>query len=191
MKKLFLILNILLLASGAWAQKSNTLQVNISGEEWFIIHTVETGESIFSLARKYHVPAAVLTKTNNVGYQDGLATGSTINIPLGVYNLVTQKPERGSTETRPLFITTKGNENLYKIAKKLKVNQSDIQVWNNMPDTEIQPGISLLIAWIQYDNTPLTKITNNVNNANSSLTQKTTNYTSSNTNPSAQSLNTT
>lgn len=46
-------------------------------------HTVQPGESVYSIAADYGVPAGSLTLMNNLAYADALQPGQTLQIPVG------------------------------------------------------------------------------------------------------------
>lgn len=136
------------------AQKNDSLFVVTHDGDWMLKHTVKAGETVFSVARRYHVPPAMLADANQINYQDNLADHKIIYVPLGAYNKVTRPPAIGS-ETRPLFRHVKPDEQLSSLAHIMGVSQRSLQEWNHLPDNEVTPGSTLLVGWIMYDATEM------------------------------------
>ena len=69
------------------AQSRTDFWVMPDATPWNIAHRVGKGETVFMLARRYHVPPAILADANGLTYNDGLKENSTLIVPLGAYNL--------------------------------------------------------------------------------------------------------
>ncbi len=117
-----------------------------------VVHKVKSGETLFMLARRYHVPPAMLADANGLNYQSGL--GKIVYIPLGAYNRKKVVPSNLS-QARPLYYKAGRFDNLYIIAKYASVKQKVIQGWNNMADNKISEGQLLKVGWVLYDATQL------------------------------------
>ncbi|WP_165836465.1 LysM peptidoglycan-binding domain-containing protein [Taibaiella soli] len=136
------------------AQKNDSLFVVSHDNDWMLKHAVKPGETVFSIARRYHVPPAMLADANQINYQDNLADHKVIYVPLGAYNKITKPPVIGS-ETRPLFRHVKTDDQLSSLARIMGVSQRSLQEWNHLPDNAVTPGSTLLIGWIMYDATDM------------------------------------
>lgn len=161
------------LATAAIAQKTDSLFVSNKGEEWQLRHQARKGETVFLLARRYHVPPAMLADANGLGYQDALKENTTLRIPIGAYNLQNTKGG-GSQDTRPLYYRVREEDNLYRISRQAGVPQRTIQVWNNMTDNNVTPGQTLQVGWLLYDATQMPAagtVTSNTRPAQPSATQ--------------------
>ncbi len=145
---------VLILHSFIAIAKQDSLQVIIHNDKWVVKHDAKLGETVFSLARKYHVPPAVLADVNEVNYQSGLDAGRDIYIPLGAYNQVTSNPV--NTNVRPLYYIVDEVDNLYRISKYAGVQQRTMQEWNHLSDNAIREGQRLFVGWILYDATDIT-----------------------------------
>lgn len=134
-----------------FAQKADSLFIAAGSDGWLIQHRVHAGETLFSVARKYHVPPAMLANTNHLSYSGDLAGSTTLLIPTGAYN---QAPKAG-TDTRPVYYRVGVNESLSYISRKAGMLQDKLQGLNHMPDNKVHPGQVLLAGYILYDATEI------------------------------------
>ncbi|RYE23092.1 MAG: LysM peptidoglycan-binding domain-containing protein [Sphingobacteriales bacterium] len=141
------------------AQSSDSLRVVSHNDRWVIKHSAKAGENVFSIARKYHVPAAILTEINELNYQSVLANGQEIYISLGAYNQITTPPT--TPDVRPMYYVVDELDNLFRIAKYAGVQQKTLQQWNRLADNSIHEGQHLLVGWVLYD---ATTVVNSVSN---------------------------
>lgn len=160
MIKAFFIFLISLISYSCFAQDS--LFVIEKNGKWVIPHTVNEGETVFTIARNYHVPPAMLADANGINYGTALSAGSIITIPLSAYNQLTQKP--ANSDEKELYYHAQERDNLFRIAQYAGVKQRQLQEWNGLPDNNIYPGQTLFVGWVLYDATnpivsPANKIT--------------------------------
>ncbi len=141
---------LLLVCSFAQAQKKDSLFVYDGGDGWFLNHRVKKGETIFSVARNYHIPPAMLADANEMNLRQKPIPGSVLEIPLGAYNL---KTETGmyTDEMRPIYHRLRAGESLKRIAKNSSVNQRRLLEWNNLTPNDLYEGVVLKVGWILYD----------------------------------------
>jgi LysM repeat protein len=137
----------------AQAQASDSLFVTSREDGWIIQHRVRPGETIFSLARRYHVPPAIFAELNGKTFSDGLREGSIVAIPLGAYNQITRQPSN-ITETRVLYYRVRTEDDLLRIARGADVTRRTLQAWNALPGTDkVDPGTVLKVGWVLFDPT--------------------------------------
>lgn len=122
--------------------------------KWYIKHKVRSGETIFMLARRYHVPPAMLADANGLNYQQGLDKNKVLWIPLGAYNRKKSLPS-DLGQTRALYYKVDQYDNLFIIARFADVKQRLLQEWNRMDDNNVEPGSILKVGWVLYDATQL------------------------------------
>lgn len=145
-----------------FAQRQDSLFVAQDDQRWIINHSIKSNETVFSIARKYHVPPAMLADENEITFQTSLKPNTTIKIPVGAYNLVKAKPQQ-QNDYRPIYTIVGDDESLYRIARLTNVPQKNIQQWNGLYDNDISQGQRLLVGWILYDNTPMPSLQKTTN----------------------------
>ena len=150
MQKLRITILFFLYSISLFAKQSDSLFLVLKDEKYVIAHKVKQGENLFLVAKKYHVPPAVLSDVNQLNYQAELKKDNIIHIPLDVYNHVQNTPAN-MNEVRPLYYKVKSTDNLPTISRITGVKQSMIQEWNNLPDNYIESGQVLMLGWIAYD----------------------------------------
>ncbi len=105
-------------------------------------HTVQTGESLFGIAKQYATSTDSIVYWNNLnGYT--IKTGMTLIVgppalvaPVETTNLPAQ--------TRTLHIV-KAGETMYSLSKKYGVSQADIMKWNAKSSPELKIGEEVVI----------------------------------------------
>lgn len=151
-----LIACLFLLPLTVFSQKKDGFFVADKDGKWYISHKVSRGETLFVVARRYHVPPAMLADANDMDYQDAF-TKTTANVPLGAYNY--RSKETGSNDVRKLYYKVKDEESLGSISRMAGVSQRVIQGLNNMEDNDVDPGQVLMVGWVLYDATQMPEYT--------------------------------
>ena len=109
------------------------------------VHIVKKGETLSTIARKYHVSVNQLKQWNNMK-SDRLSIGQKLVVyssgaPMA--QVGNDKPvERSTTQ---ITHTVKKGETLGKIAQKYKCTVTDLKRWNNLKSTNIQVGQKLKV----------------------------------------------
>jgi membrane-bound lytic murein transglycosylase D len=109
------------------------------------VHIVKKGETLSTIARKYHVSVNQLKQWNNMK-SDRLSIGQKLVVyssgaPMA--QVGNDKPvERSTTQ---ITHTVKKGETLGKIAQKYKCTVTDLKRWNNLKSTNIRVGQKLKV----------------------------------------------
>ncbi len=109
-------------------------------------HTVQKGETLFAIARKYQVGVDEIKSLNKLT-SDGLSEGQVLKIPgKSAGNTAGNKTETvvkqpSNSET----YTVEAGETLYALSKKFNVSVDDIMKWNNLTSTSLSEGQQLII----------------------------------------------
>lgn len=120
-----ILILFLIISAPAFAQNS-------SGEEPANqIHTVEAGETLFSISREYDLTVSELRDWNNLS-SDDLQPGQELRIT----------PPAG--QSRKVHVVETG-ESLFGISRMYDVTIAEIQQWNNLQGTDIEIGSRLVI----------------------------------------------
>ncbi len=112
-------------------------------------HTVKSGDSLWSISKKYDVSIKELRKMNRLSRRSLIKPGQKIII---AYNLAKPASAKSATiasayQSGNGFITytVKKGDTLWEIAKKHKMNISEIKSLNNLKSNRIKPGDELKI----------------------------------------------
>jgi membrane-bound lytic murein transglycosylase D len=116
------------------------------------IHTVRSGDSLWTIARRHGITVDELAKWNGLDAQAVLRPGQ----PLTVYRTdaarateaVTVDPERPEA----IRYVVRPGDSLWSIAKRFKVSVADLRHWNTIPNGSLlQPGqlLTLLVDGAQ------------------------------------------
>ncbi|WP_245929397.1 lytic transglycosylase [Agarilytica rhodophyticola] len=104
-----------------------------------IDYTVKSGDSLWSISRRYKVSTAKLARWNSMAQRDPIKPGQVLKI-------WTKLPAvaGGSGVVRRLNYRVRSGDSLARIAKKFDLKIDDILQWNNIQRSKyLQPGQSL------------------------------------------------
>ncbi|MDR1591715.1 MAG: LysM peptidoglycan-binding domain-containing protein [Prevotellaceae bacterium] len=139
MNKLLLALSLLLLSAVATAQSCPTK--NIGGINYYV-YTVEAGEGLFAVGRKFGVSQAQLHESNP-HLREGLKVGQTLLIPVAVTSVTALQPD--ITSANYTEHTVVAQQTLYAISKIYGVSVEAIIAFNALSSEKIQVGQLLKI----------------------------------------------
>ncbi|MGL1934911.1 MAG: LysM peptidoglycan-binding domain-containing protein [Fibrobacterales bacterium] len=121
----------------------------------YVLHTVKSGESLYTIANKYGITLAKLKKLNSLN-RSRIYPGQELKVtPVSQAKVVAKKKSRIAKKSAPKKSNSKirhrvrGGESIYKIALKYNVTVKDIKVWNRMKGSRIYPGQKLIIHTAQ------------------------------------------
>lgn len=150
-KWLVLFLFTFLTSDYLFAQKDN-LEINGTGTNIYVEHTVVPKESFYSVGRMYNVSPRELAGFNHLHLETGLKIGETIKIPLSQINF-TQTGARANTEVNvPIFHTVESGETLYRLGVNYnKVPVTSLKKWNHLQSDELTVGTRMIIGFLKVD----------------------------------------
>ncbi len=146
--KIILFLSIFTLLNPLYAAYDSLGIKTVDGIK-FIMHQVESKETLFSIAKRYNVTVSDITKVNEAE-KDGLKIDQVERILLIPFNPKDNNPVSIKV-TRPgkshpdKHIVIAG-ETLYSLSKKFNVSTKDLQQWNNMQGTNLSVGEEIWVA---------------------------------------------
>jgi membrane-bound lytic murein transglycosylase D len=119
------------------------------------VHTVDVGQTLYSIARQYKVTVSDLAAWNGFGTDERVKVGQEIIVSSkgkaasaiasnDVTNTPTKAEKAGGVATHQVV---KG-ETLFSISKRYSVAMKQIQEWNNMNDKNVKIGQKLIIRKI-------------------------------------------
>jgi len=112
----------------------------VARTEKTIVHKVESGESLYVIAKKYNVTIDELKRINNL--EDGkIKPGQSLSVNLVADNSTVEK-----TAAKPKIThKVKSGDSFYSLAKKYGCSVHDIKDWNGIPGDKLSPGEKLII----------------------------------------------
>ena len=153
MKKYLFFVLIFLTTHAARAQTDSLFVVPMV-DGWMLMEKVSAGENVSVLARRFFVPPAILASANAKNPDEPLQTGSTLFVPLAAYNLTRRLPAKGQVDVRPLYYQVENaNEKLLRIARAGGIGERDLREWNNLSNSDLVKGQTLLVGGLRYDAT--------------------------------------
>jgi LysM repeat protein len=130
----------------------DTLQAFGSSPDLYIYHTVQKGETFFSLGRMFHISPYEVAKANGLTFDSTLHLYSYVKIPLTNNNFNQQTNETDQPGFAPVFHKVVQGETLYHIGQEFnKVPLQNIQAWNHLSNNNVDLGKYLVIGFVRYD----------------------------------------
>lgn len=121
------------------SQKVNDTAVSENSEPQ--LYTVQAGDNLSSIARRFNVTVADLKQWNNMADNN-----VKLNTQLKILTAETAEELReNAVATQEIAYVVVAGDNLAAIARKHQVSVADIQKWNNLSGTQIAVGAKLII----------------------------------------------
>ena len=130
-----------------FAQAQDTLWVKTVGEINYIEYTIQSGDDLFSIAKQFKVPPALLADFNNTNFTKGISIDKPFYIPIGPYNF--NRSEQAD-KYKKLYYKVDSAEDLRTVSRKFNLSQSQIQIWNSLSNPNVNPQQVLHVGWIAY-----------------------------------------
>jgi peptidoglycan lytic transglycosylase D len=96
------------------------------------LHRVEAGETLQTIAGKYHVRSAALAKANELAADDPLSPGKVILVPAPASPVL-------------IYYRVRGGDTIGGIAHRYRVSTYDVRLWNHLRSNLIRVGQVLRI----------------------------------------------
>ena len=141
MKYSLIFLLLILSFEQSRASKLDSVRVEISSGQQFIIHEVDAKETLFSISRKYGVPVNDIRKHNPTAIQ-GLAIAQELKIPI-----VEIESKRTQDTSNNNYHVIESGDTFYSLSKKYELPIDSLQKWNDLKSTELNLGDSLIIGY--------------------------------------------
>lgn len=110
------------------------------------VHTVKRGETLASIARKYHVSVSNLKKWNGLR-KDSIRVGQRLTIySSGGPMASSSNNSKAVGSTSPKYHTVKAGETLASIAKKYHTTVSNLKKWNKLKSDKIRVKQKLRVS---------------------------------------------
>lgn len=136
-----ILLNILFVSAQEHLIKKDKKQL-------YIIHKVETKETLFSLGRLYNLTHKEIAAANKIDANAGLKLGQQIKIPLNKSNFVQSGQKKKGYET--VYHKINSGDNLYKISKNYNsVKEDQLRKWNKLSKNIVKPGQEIIVGFVK------------------------------------------
>jgi len=124
------------------AQKFSAEIADIPPEKWvsWRRHRVAAGDTLTSLAKKYHVTAPSIAAANSLGRSDVLSPGDKLIIPAS--------QPAGETKSRLVRYRVRKGDTLGGIADQFSVEPDDVRKWNSLKSARVSRGMVLRVYTI-------------------------------------------
>src|ERR1700742_2348401 len=121
------------------AEKFSAEIADIPADKWvsWRRHRVETGETLGSIAKKYHVTPIAIAEANSLERGAGLDPGEKLIIPA-------TQPE-GEGKRRLVSYRVRKGDTLLGIADQFSVDSDDVKKWNRLKTNHVARGMVLRI----------------------------------------------
>ena len=113
------------------------------GDKTFIIHQVNSGETLFGISRRYQSAINDILQVNEQ-LKEGLKAGQRIRIPYISKDAI-------PTDSKLHKVAT--GETLFGISRQYGVTVNDLMVWNQLKGNDISVGQSLIIRGVSEPQT--------------------------------------
>lgn len=107
-------------------------------------HIVRGGETLYAIAKRYHVEVDQILKWNNLKSGAGLSIGQELTLFGEKESQPDVSPTKEKKDTQ--IHVVKAGETLYGISRKYQVSSLDIQQWNNLSGNGLSIGQELVIG---------------------------------------------
>ncbi|WP_165899494.1 LysM peptidoglycan-binding domain-containing protein [Roseivirga ehrenbergii] len=144
MRKFLLSLMVLVLAATSSFSQADSLGIKKEGDKYFVIHKVMSGQTLYSLARRYGTTVTEI-KAKNAELVNDLKVGQTINIPYGKPMGQAEIPIKTSVQASKTHTVAAG-ETLFAISQKYGVDVNEIKKLNGLTSNALAVGQTLKIS---------------------------------------------
>jgi len=142
--KLQFVLALLVMTSGLEAQ-SVSFSKKTSGQT--DVHLVSTGETLYSLSKRYHTSVEALLNLNPDITNNNLVQGKFLRVPIVKNETWAAEDHSAKKMDNPLLHKVEKSETVYSISKKFNTDVATILMWNDLKDPAIKEGQELIVGY--------------------------------------------
>jgi LysM repeat protein len=117
-----------------------------TAQEQFTVYTVQQGESLFSISKRFNVSVEQLREANGLTDKNVVKIGQRLKIPsVSATNKTVVNTAVLANNSSSVHVVGE-KETLWSISKKYGVTMEQIKEWNHLSDEGIQIGQKLIVA---------------------------------------------
>ncbi|MGB5991817.1 MAG: LysM peptidoglycan-binding domain-containing protein [Desulfobacterales bacterium] len=121
------------------------IPVSYPPQSAYVHHRIRPGESLSTIARRYHSSVRKIMRANNLNRSSYIVAGKKLKIPRRGTMPYRPKIDRNKDFTLPSTHTVKSGDSLWNIAKRYGTTTQKIQSLNNLQTTQLHIGQALKI----------------------------------------------
>jgi peptidoglycan lytic transglycosylase D len=110
---------------------------------WWRAYTVDGGETVSSVARRFHISPAALAEVNQIDATTELASGSRLVLPLAPDRDASLQRVKTPATTHLIRYVVKSGDTLDLIADRFDVTPYQIRRWNHLESSRLNAGATL------------------------------------------------
>ncbi|MEO8108400.1 MAG: LysM peptidoglycan-binding domain-containing protein [Ginsengibacter sp.] len=151
LQRTFIFSYVFFISTFSFAQQNN-IEIKGIGNTHYVEHTVAPKENFYSISRMYNIPAKDVAAYNKLQFENGLAIGQTIKIPLNENNFSQTASVKQGEILVPVYHSVEPKEGLYRVSVNYnKVPLDDLKKWNHLQSDEISAGQALIVGYLKVD----------------------------------------
>lgn len=121
------------------SKSSNSKSSKKTSVSTTILYTVEAGDNLYSISKKYSTTVAAIREMNDMGNSSNIKVGQKLKIPGSA------APAPSAPKVEEITHVVKKGEGLWDISRQYGVTIEDIVKWNGLKDTKIKINEKLKI----------------------------------------------
>ncbi len=122
------------------SQRLKSTQNKKRGSNTRVNHTVQRGESFWTIAKKYNINMHSLAKWNGMAIKDPVRQGQKLVVWTKGKNTASAKTHNPNSTVRSIHYTVRNGDSLSRIASKYHVSVNDLHRWNTIKGKYLKPG---------------------------------------------------
>lgn len=143
MKYSLLLVVSVMLGIGRVLAAVDSLHIEQEGGQYFVLHRVEQGETLYALSKRYNSTVDQI-RQSNAGLTGGLSLGAVVRIPVAASAVVPSSSATvQNTMVEPGIHDVKQGETLFSLAKRYGLSVDQIKMWNGISGNELTIGQKL------------------------------------------------
>lgn len=125
------------------------MNIQLNGQSPCVVHHVMAGETVYQLARDYHVKPSTILRFNEMGSDTRLRSGASIQIPLTETNYFRMSGLSEASGYTPLRYTLREGDLTESLMKRFMLSPQAFQSWNGT--TAYTAGQTVTVGWLKYN----------------------------------------